>query len=60
LSKMDGMGGWEGWRWILIIKGLLPVVVAIWAFFIVLDTPERAKFLTKDEKEFLLRRLEIK
>src|SRR5437588_344115 len=59
LSKMDGLGGQEGWRWILIIEGLLTVGVAISAFFIVLDTPDRAKFLTKDEKEFLLRRLEV-
>ncbi|CAZ81861.1 unnamed protein product [Tuber melanosporum] len=59
LSKMDGLGGQEGWRWILIIEGLLTVGVAICAFFIVLDTPDRAKFLTKEEKEFLLRRLEV-
>ncbi|KAG0633720.1 major facilitator superfamily domain-containing protein [Tuber brumale] len=59
LSKMNGLGGQEGWRWILIIEGLLTVVVAICAFFVVLDTPDRAKFLTKEEKEFLLRRLEV-
>jgi len=50
LSKMDGVSGQEGWRWILIIEGLLTVVVPICAFFIVLDTPERAKFLTTGEK----------
>ncbi|RPB00793.1 MFS general substrate transporter [Choiromyces venosus 120613-1] len=59
LSKMDGLGGQEGWRWILIVEGLLTAAVAICAFFVVLDTPDRVKFLTKDEKEFLLRRLEV-
>lgn len=58
LSKMNDLGGYEGWRWILIIEGILTSVVAIGAFFVVLDTPDRATFLGKDEKLFLLRRLE--
>src|ERR1700709_749980 len=59
LSKMDGLGGYEGWRWIMIIEGLLTTIVATSPFFIVLDTPERAAFLTEDEKAFLIHRLEV-
>ncbi|KAF8246812.1 MFS general substrate transporter, partial [Wilcoxina mikolae CBS 423.85] len=57
LAKMDGVAGLEGWRWILIIEGLLTVVVAVAAFWIVLDIPSRTTFLDDEEKEFLLHRL---
>lgn len=59
LSKMDGLGGYEGWRWILIIEGLLTSLVAFAAFFLVLDYPSKASFLTPSEKEFLVHRLEV-
>lgn len=58
LSKMDGLGNYEGWRWILIIEGLLTVLVALLAFFFVLDFPSTSTFLTATEKTFLLHRLE--
>lgn len=58
LSKMDGLGNYEGWRWILIIEGLLTILVALVAFFLVLDYPATSSFLTSSEKDFLLRRLE--
>lgn len=58
LSKMDGLGGYEGWRWIFIIEGLLAICVALLAFFLVLDYPATSSFLTSDEKAFLLHRLE--
>ncbi|KAF8539961.1 major facilitator superfamily domain-containing protein [Trichophaea hybrida] len=57
LAKMDGVAGLEGWRWILIIEGILTVAVAIMAFWIVLDIPSRTTFLDEEEKEFLLHRL---
>ena len=47
---MDGVGGQEGWSWTLIIEGLLTVAVAICAYFIVFNTPDRARFLAKEEK----------
>ncbi|TGZ81806.1 MFS general substrate transporter [Ascodesmis nigricans] len=58
LSKMDGLGDLEGFRWIFIIEGLLTVVVAVLAFFLVLDTPASSNFLSAPEKAALLRRLE--
>lgn len=58
LSKMDGLGDYEGWRWILIIEGLLTVLVALAAFLLVLDYPATSSFLSSSEKAFLLRRLE--
>lgn len=57
IAKMDGVGGYEGWRWIFILEGLLTVLVAIVAFFTIYDFPETAKFLSKEEKEWVIHRL---
>ncbi|KAI0362467.1 major facilitator protein [Trametes cingulata] len=57
IGKLDGVRGYHGWRWIFILEGLLTVVVAIIAFFILPDFPEEARWLKKDEKEFLKARL---
>lgn len=57
ISKMDGVGGLEGWRWIFILEGIATVLVAIMAFFLIYDFPETAGFLTEEEREFVIRRL---
>ncbi|KAI9676987.1 MAG: hypothetical protein M1817_006826 [Caeruleum heppii] len=50
ISKMDGVGNLEGWRWIFILEGILTVVVAIIAFFTLYDFPDTAGFLTTEER----------
>lgn len=54
---MAGTDGYNGWSWIFIIEGLVTVVVATAAFFIVPDWPHLARFLSAEEKELLLARL---
>lgn len=51
---MDGVGGYEGWRWIFILEGLLTVVVAFIAPFAIHDSPETATFLTEEERQFVI------
>ncbi|THY37059.1 MFS general substrate transporter, partial [Aureobasidium pullulans] len=58
LAKMDGIGGYSGWRWIFIIEGLLTVIVGIIARFWVCDWPETANFLTEEERAMLTTRLQ--
>lgn len=57
ISKMDGVGNLEGWRWIFILEGIATVVAAIAAFFLLHDFPETAKFLTEEERAFVVFRL---
>jgi MFS family permease len=57
IVKMDGVGGYEGWRWIFILEGLLTVAVAIAAFFMLHDFPETASFLTVEERAWAVHRL---
>lgn len=49
LSRIN-VPGYRGWPWIFFIEGALTVVVGIVAAFVVPDTPEKAKFLTSEEK----------
>ncbi|KAL8859439.1 MAG: hypothetical protein Q9178_004117 [Gyalolechia marmorata] len=56
LAKMDGIGGYNGWRWIFIIEGLATIVLAAIAKFFIADWPEQAKFLTPDERAIVVRR----
>ncbi|KIM97256.1 hypothetical protein OIDMADRAFT_147763 [Oidiodendron maius Zn] len=57
IVKMNGVGGYAGWRWIFILEGLLTVVVAIAALFLLYDFPETASFLTPEERAWAVHRL---
>ncbi|KAL9002053.1 MAG: hypothetical protein Q9188_004999 [Gyalolechia gomerana] len=57
IAKMDGVGGYEGWRWIFILEGILTVLVACIAFFTIYDFPETAQFLTAPERAWVVHRL---
>ena len=59
ISNIDGVGGKPGWAWIFILEGLVTVVVGFLSFWIVQDFPDSAKFLTPDERDVIIRRLEI-
>ncbi|PGH15060.1 hypothetical protein AJ80_05685 [Polytolypa hystricis UAMH7299] len=57
IAKMDGVGGLAGWRWIFILEGLLPVVTAFVSWYLLPDSPDRARFLTPLERKFVIKRL---
>ena len=57
IVKMNGVGGYAGWRWIFILEGLLTVVIAIVALFLLYDFPETASFLTPEERAWAVHRL---
>ncbi|MGG3572287.1 MFS transporter [Bacillus gobiensis] len=45
--------GMPGWRWLFILAGLPAVVLGIITFFYLNDKPEKAKWLTSEEKGWL-------
>lgn len=53
IAKMNGIGGYEGWRWIFIIEGLASVLIGVMCFFALPDSPSRSKWLSVDEARFL-------
>ncbi|OAL53127.1 MFS general substrate transporter [Pyrenochaeta sp. DS3sAY3a] len=58
INYMDGVAGLEGWRWIMILEGILTVLVGFLCPFILPNDPATAKFLSHEEKLFLIRGLE--
>ncbi|SCZ93505.1 BZ3500_MvSof-1268-A1-R1_Chr6-3g08705 [Microbotryum saponariae] len=54
ISFMAGTAGLGGWAWIFIIMGLLTVLAGGLAFFCVSDVPAKAKWLTEDERAWLV------
>jgi MFS family permease len=57
IEKLDGRSGLEGWQWIFLIEGLIPVGLALIIWKILPDSPETAKFLTQPERDLLVSRL---
>ncbi|KAH0537605.1 hypothetical protein FGG08_005597 [Glutinoglossum americanum] len=57
IGKMEGMRGFRGWRWIFILEGVLTCVVALAFFFLLPDFPERSKWLTEEERVYVVARL---
>ena len=50
IGNMDGVAGLRGWRWILIIEGLPTLVVAVLAFFLLVNDADSAYFFTEQDK----------
>ncbi|KAF8882837.1 major facilitator superfamily domain-containing protein [Infundibulicybe gibba] len=57
ISEMKGVGGRPGWAWIFILEGLVTIVVAFFAKWVINDSPATAKFLTPEERTEVVARL---
>ncbi|KAK0201075.1 MFS general substrate transporter [Desarmillaria ectypa] len=54
ISFMSGTRGLLGWSWIFIIEGSATVTVGLLSFLILVDFPATAKFLTPEERAFVV------
>lgn len=57
-SKMEGVGGLRGWRWIFIMPGLITMVCVIPVYLYVSEFPEKAKWLKPEELDLVRQRLQ--
>jgi hypothetical protein len=55
---MAGLGGKPAWAWIFIIEGLVTVVAGVASFWIIVDFPDNATFLSEAERTVVIRRLQ--
>lgn len=49
--------GLQGWRWMLILEGVPALILGIVTFFYLTERPEKAKWLSIEEKEWLIKEL---
>ncbi|SAL82440.1 major facilitator transporter [Caballeronia terrestris] len=57
LLEFGAFHGLRSWQWLLLIEGLPAVLLGIACLFILADRPEKAKWLSDEEKAVLARRL---
>jgi MFS family permease len=57
-ANMDGTRGLRAWRWLFIIEGTLTVVIALSAYFVLPNFPRTTPWLTEEERELAIWRLE--
>ena len=54
IAQMDGVGGYEGWRWIFILEGIVTVALGVSCFFFLIDSPTLSgRWLKPEEIRFL-------
>lgn len=53
ISFGDQFTPWAGWQVMFFVEGMLAVVAGIAAFYFLVDSPQKAKFLDDDEKAAL-------
>ena len=58
LLGLDGMMGLKGWQWLFIIEGIPSVLLGIVSWFYLTDRPEKANWLTPEQKAWLSAKLE--
>ncbi|KAF9534345.1 MFS transporter [Crepidotus variabilis] len=59
ISKMTGIAGLDGWRWIFILEGIATVIAGGISIFILPESLENAHFLTEEERIFAVRRFHM-
>jgi MFS transporter, ACS family, tartrate transporter len=57
LLGLDGVMGLKGWQWLFIIEGLPSTLLGIVTWFYLTDKPERASWLTAEQKAWLAAKL---
>ncbi|KAF9045108.1 major facilitator superfamily domain-containing protein [Panaeolus papilionaceus] len=57
LSLLDGKGGLAGWRWIFIIEALITILLSAAIYFFIPEFPDRNRFLTREQTDFVLKRI---
>ncbi|KAF2461954.1 pantothenate transporter liz1 [Lineolata rhizophorae] len=58
VDGLDGDMGLRAWRWLFIIEGVITIVVAFGSFFILPNFPRTTKWLTEEERQLAVWRLQ--
>ena len=59
ISKgMDGVRGLGAWRWMFILEGLVTVIIAFTAYFVLPNFPHTTKWLSEQERQMAVYRLQ--
>ncbi|EMD36615.1 hypothetical protein CERSUDRAFT_95905 [Gelatoporia subvermispora B] len=54
ISFMSGTAGLLGWSWIFIVEGIVTVLVSVIGYFVMVDLPSTATFMTPEERVYIV------
>jgi ACS family tartrate transporter-like MFS transporter len=57
LMSLDGLFGLHGWQIMYIAEAIPTVIIGVITFFVLTDKPEQAKFLTLEERNWLVAKI---
>jgi ACS family tartrate transporter-like MFS transporter len=57
LLGLDGLFGLKGWQVMYIAEAIPTVVIGVLTYFVLTDRPEQAKFLTEEERNWLVTKI---
>jgi D-galactonate transporter len=58
LLGLDGIMGLKGWHWLFILEGIPSILLGLVTWFYLTDRPEKADWLTAEQKAWLKSRLD--
>lgn len=58
LLEMHGLWGLAGWQWMFIIEAVPAVLLGVVVLFFLTDRPEKAKWLSDDERAWLVKTMD--
>src|SRR5215208_1700082 len=53
MTGMAGVNGWAGWQWVFLLEGIPSILAGIVTLLYLTDKPEKAHWLTEDEKRLI-------
>ncbi|GAB7326848.1 hypothetical protein MBLNU13_g10779t1 [Cladosporium sp. NU13] len=59
LDGMDGLGGYQSWRWMFIVEGAITVVLGFFAYPLLPNYPSNTKWLNEAERALAQHRLSL-
>jgi len=57
MQYTDGLAGWRGWQWLFLLEGAPSVVMGFLVFALLPDGPRKARWLTSEEKDLIIKRV---
>ncbi len=57
LLELDKLHGLAGWQWLFLIEGVPAILLGAIVFFVLDDSPETARWLSADQREWLVNTL---
>jgi MFS transporter, ACS family, tartrate transporter len=58
ILELHGKGGLDGWQWLFLLEGIPAVIMGVIVLLILPDRPQKARWLTTEEKTWIQSRLD--